>query len=321
MTLYDLLEEEQSTVQDIVNNIDRYYLSYGIKKSHGKTRRIDAPQKQLAEIQQKILYKILYKYKPHPIAHGFVKHRSPKTNAAEHVGMKILITIDIRNFFNSIRFFQVEETLEYLFSKKRPYDEKDENDVLILAKLLTYRGRVPQGAATSPPLSNLFMLPFDKNLKKLATKYKLKITRYCDDIAISSNKANINVKNILEEIKRILREAGLIVHGQKTKVRRSYHRMKVTGIIVNEKTNVPREDWRNFRACLHNLKSKNFNSKKPNTGSPQKDSKMLNFTLEEQQQLRGYIEWVKHLNPIRGKQFLDQYEEILNTQKKLSTET
>ena len=305
MTVYELLNEEPNTINDIIKNIDRHYLSYGIKKRRGKSRRIDAPQEQLLEIQRKILYKILYRYKPHPIAHGFVKHRGPKTNAEEHVGAEILITIDIKNFFNSIREEQVYSTLEYLFDKRLPYEKAMSSDINVITKLLTYRGRVPQGAVTSPAISNLFMLPFDKKIKKLQAKHRVKVTRYCDDIAISTKKnTGIKIKEILDDIREILRPAGLRMNKAKTKVRKRYHRMKVTGIIVNEKPNIPRENWRNFRACLHNIKTKD------------PFEKVSDLDL---QKIRGYIEWVKMINPTRGQQFLTEYEKILSMQEKLFT--
>ncbi len=305
MTIYELLNEDPDTVNHIIKNIDRYYLSYGIKKRRGQSRRIDAPQDKLIEIQKRILYKILYRYKPHPIAHGFVKKRGPKTNAEEHVGSSLLITIDIKNFFNSITEKQVYSTFEYLFDRRLPYEKATSGDINTIVKLLTYRGRVPQGAITSPAVSNLFMLPYDKKLKKLQPKYKVKITRYCDDIAISTKKnEKLKVSDILEDVREILRPAGLKMNKTKTKVRKRYHRMKVTGIIVNEKTNIPRENWRNFRACLHNIKVK----------QPLEEVSELDL-----QKMRGYIEWVKMINPTRGKQFLTEFEEILNMQKKFFT--
>ncbi len=305
MTIYELLNQDSDTIKHIIENIDRYYLSYGIKKRRGRSRRIDAPQDQLIEIQKQILYKILYKYKPHPIAHGFVKKRGPKTNAEEHVGSDLLITIDIKNFFNSITEKQVYSTFEYLFDRRLPYDKATSSDISIIVKLLTYRGRVPQGAITSPAVSNLFMLPYDKKLKKLQSKHKVKITRYCDDIAISTKKSKqLKVHLILDDVREILRPAGLRMNKTKTKVRKRYHRMKVTGIIVNEKTNIPREKWRNFRACLHNIKVK---------------QPPMEVTELDLQKMRGYIEWVRIINPTRGKQFLAEFEEILDMQKKYFT--
>lgn len=304
MNLYDILEQNQETVREVINNIDRYYISYSIRKRSGKPRRIDAPQGLLKDLQDRILYKILYKYKAHPISHGFVKNRSPKTNAKVHVGSKILINLDIRDFFNSIMSTKVEKTLERLFNKKIPYDDVSISDITVLAKLLTYKGRVPQGALTSPAVSNLFMLTLDKNLKKLEKTHNAKITRYCDDISISSNDDKINPKTIIDTVSDLLYEQGLYINKRKTKVKKYYHRMKVTGIIVNEKTNVPREKWRNFRACLHNLQHQG-----------------THLSEKDIQKLRGTISWIESLNPKRGNQFSRQLNQILNTQKNLSTAT
>lgn len=308
MNLYQLLQHDEETVKQIIYDIDRYYISYSIKKKSGKYRRIDAPQFTLKELQEKILYKILYKYKPHPIAHGFVKNKSPKTNAQVHVGAKTLINLDINNFFNSINENTVYDTLQYLFDKRLPYDECNENDIKIIQSLLTYRKRIPQGAITSPAITNLIMLRIDKNLTGLKNKFKtkLKITRYCDDISLSSQDilTKAQVKSIIEEVKIILILVSLRLNDKKTKVKKYYHRMKVTGVIVNEKINVPRERWRNLRAQLHNLFTED-----------------LPLTEIEAQKIRGSIEWVKSLNPQRGMEFSNKFEKILNMPGKLITET
>lgn len=295
MELHDLLKFKRKEILDIIANKERYYISYSIKKRNGKARIIDAPQDKLKEIQRSILYNILYKYKPHSIAHGFVYNKSPKTNAQVHVGCKTLLMLDIVNFFNSIKKNIVIKTLKNLLKEKF-----SKQDISILGELLTFKNRIPQGAITSPALSNLIMLETDYRLNKLAIMNNAKITRYSDDMAISFeiNLQNEIITSIIHEIRKYLIEIGLRINPIKIKVRRHYHRMKVTGIIINEKLNIPRKTWRNFRAYLHNIL---------------RDNRQVN--QKELQQIRGYIEWVKMINPNRGKQFLVQYEKILTLLK------
>jgi len=195
----------------------------------------------------------------------------------------------------------VADTLTHLFDKRLPYETATSEDIPILVELLTFRGKVPQGAITSPAISNLYMLPFDKQLKKFQKDNMVTITRYCDDIAISSRQDKVDAAEIIQKITILLLRAHLRLNKTKTKVKRYYHRMRVTGIIVNEKINIPRENWRNFRACLHHIQL-----------TKEKPSELI------MQQLRGYVEWVKTINPLRGKQFLEQYERILNMPEKPS---
>ncbi len=294
MNLYEFLGTTPEEVYDIITNKKDYYLTYKIKKRSGKYRRIDAPQGRLKDIQKSILFNILYRYKAHPIAHGFVKDRNPKTNASKHVNSNILINIDLIDFFNNIREGKVFDTFNYLFKQRKPYTNFSDDDIEILTQLITYRGTLCQGAPTSPTFSNLAVLEMDKQLKELAKKKDLTITRYADDISCSSTHLIVSVPEILNTLRAIIQKNGFRLNFKKTKIRKRHQRMQVTGIVVNEKPNIKRTDWRNFRAKLHNILTEN---------------KRLNET--QLQQLRGYIEWVSSINPNRGKQFLEKYEKIL----------
>ncbi len=301
MNLYEYLESSEQEVLNIINNKHLYYLTYRIKKRSGKLRRIDAPVGRLKQIQNNILYKFLYKFKAHPIAHGFVKDRNPKTNAMNHVGKSLLITMDIREFFNSIKENKVFDIVSYLLQENTPYTVTAISDAEIITQLLTYRGCLTQGAPTSPTFSNLVCLPMDKQLQNLEKIRNVTITRYADDIAISTSdiryKDRLVRKSLIREISNIFYKNSFYTNTKKTKVRRKHQRMQVTGIVINEKPNIKRTDWRNFRARLHNLLKEN-----------------LPLPPKELQQLRGYIEWVTSINQLRGNSFLSQYNKLLKIQ-------
>jgi retron-type reverse transcriptase len=308
MDLYELLETTEDEIQNLIDNKEKYYISYAIRKKNGKKRYIDAPQGLLKAIQNRILYRILYKYRPHPIAHGFTTNRSPVSNAKEHIGSKTVITVDLLNFFNSIKYPLVKNMINYLFEKRRPYDVTVDDELNILTELVTYRAMIPQGAPTSPALSNLILLGMDKDLSQFAKNRHLKVTRYCDDITMSTKEKNAGSfydnRRHITSIRSIVRKYGLLINNKKTRVRHYHKRQVVTGIVVNEKLNVPKLKWRNFRAKLHNIL---------------RDKTRLDE--EELQKIRGYIEWINNLNSTRGQQFMEQYEKILKLQQTFSEPT
>ena len=290
LDIYQVLGYDKQTLEIITQDVARYYITYRIKKRNGKTRRIDAPQEPLKSIQRVIVDNILYRFRAHPVAHGFVHGKSPKTNAEMHLGKKYVVTLDIKDFFNSIQEGHVRSTLNWLF-KQQQILAVTSDDMDILVKLMCYEKFLPQGAPTSPIMSNLVCIGLDKRMADLAKANKATITRYADDIAISGDDPDI-VK-LKTAVFSYIYGHGLKPNKKKTKIRKYFQRQQVTGIIVNSKTSVKKESWRNLRAQIHNLKvSGNSISK------------------SDFQQLRGRIEWIKSLNPSRGQQLLNQLSQI-----------
>lgn len=294
----DVLDVTRDEFDDIIKNKTQYYYSYPIRKKNGNKRYIDAPIGKIKEWQITVTKKVLYRYGAHPIAYGFAKNKNPILAADKHVGQKILVAMDIKNFFNSITKKNLITLFLYLDRAKRIWTgstrknvEKNTRDLI---DILTYRDIVPQGAPSSPIVSNLYMLRADKLLKQLATTHNLSITRYADDIVFSSPGGITDVPGkVIPDTKRILKQYGLKLNPKKIHVNRNNKRMRVVGIVVNEKTNIPREKWRNFRAKLHNLKT----SKEP-------------ITEKEAQKMRGQIEWIKSVNKMRGEQFLQEFGQL-----------
>ena len=292
MTIYEYLGITKNELLNI--DVPRNYITYRIKKSNGKsTRRIDAPMAGLKRIQNIILHKILYEFKPHDIAHGFVKGRSPRTNAEAHVGKKYIIKIDLENFFGSIHNFNVIFLLRYLLgvlSKKGLFDESSEEDLMLIADMLCLNGSVPQGAPSSPALTNLWCYWLDSELEKIKLNNTVQITRYADDITVSFDDKE-KIGPIIKELTHLLRQKRLRINRRKLRVCSYNTRQKVTGVVVNSKLNTSKESWRNLRAALHNAKQNSVSEKSI-------------------QQLRGKIEWLRSLNPVRGNQFLEQLGQL-----------
>lgn len=290
MTFYDHLGYTKADLEAIVLNKPRFYITYNILKRSGKKRRIDAPQDPLKQVQADILHKVLYQFKAHPIAHGFVKDKSPVSNAMAHVDKKFVLTVDIKNFFNSITTETVGNILNWLFARQQKFTY-DPEDPILCAELLCYRGGLPQGSPASPVMSNLVCMGLDKVLTDVAVKFDAAITRYADDITMSSNTNDLKQAPVV--LYGWIRNYKLVPNFKKTRIKKYFQRQQVTGIIVNKQLGAKKEMWRNLRARLHNLK---------------RDNKSI--TTEEAQQIRGYIEWIKSLNPTRGSQLLTQFSLI-----------
>ena len=130
-------------------------------------------------------------YKTKPAAHGFVLDKNVATNAKGHVKKKYVFNIDLENFFDQIHFGRVRGML-----MKPPYNLGEEA-ALVISQIACYKGKLPQGAPTSPILTNMVCAPLDTQLTKLAKKYNLQYSRYADDITFSTYKADFSSGNCL----------------------------------------------------------------------------------------------------------------------------
>lgn len=275
-----LLNTTEQDIQAVLEDKSRYYVSYPIVKRSGKKRWINSPQEPLKTWQKIILRRILDKFNSHHIAHGFVKRKSPATNAKCHVGKRILVTVDIQDFFGSITIQQVFDTFNYI-NKKKAYNFS-EAELQTLTDLVTYREALPQGAPTSPTLANFVCIPADSRLVKCG--HFDVITRYADDIAVSSDSKDFNPVRAINIIKFIYqRVLNLKINPRKIHIRRNNKRMQVTGIVVNKRLNVEKNKARKLRAELHQLVANK-----------------VSITPIYQQQLQGKIAWISALNPKKG---------------------
>ena len=294
--IYKLLDIDKDKAKDIVTNIENYYRSYPIKKASGSLRWIDAPQDKLKEIQKKILTRLLYQFRAHESAMGFIKHISVKDGAEKHLGNKVVLCMDVHNFFGSLSLFQVYAAFGYMLKKltstKKSFSYSAE-DLDLLVKLTTYKAHVPQGAPTSPALANIICRQMDRELKSIADKNDLVYTRYADDISFSHARKNFKITKVIEQTKKILSYYGLKLNKKKTRVLRPHKRMCITGVVINEKLSVPKYVWRNVRAQLHNLNT-NGNS----------------LTKEDYQKLRGKIEWIGLFRPQLKTSFLEKLGKV-----------
>ena len=231
------------------------YTRFEIAKKFGSPRTIEAPDTNIKILQRKLNQVLLAVYKPKQCVHGFAPGRSVRTNALRHVGRKYVFNIDLKDFFPSINFGRVRG----MFMGK-PYNLPP-GVATLLAHLCCFEGRLPQGAPTSPVISNMICAKMDSQLQRLAAANRSTYTRYADDMTFSTARrtmpTTIAVANDLGqiqpgvELQTIITENGFTIHPEKIWLRGQDRRQEVTGVIVNEFPNLPRKFINQVRAMLH----------------------------------------------------------------------
>ncbi len=226
------------------------YNTFYIPKRDWSERQIDAPNTQLKNIQKNILRELNKTYLFPSFVSWFKKNASIKNNASKHTNKKIIINIDIEDFFHSITENKIRKTL-------RAYKELQNEEIEKLINLVTYRWRLAQWAPTSPFIANLVFLWIDNIIIKLLKKYDKKVsyTRYADDITFSSN--NTKIKNAIRIIvDSILPKYGYVAKKKKTTIYRAHTKQIVTGLVVNKRVSYPRNKYMKLRAMVFNFLSK-----------------------------------------------------------------
>lgn len=236
-----LLGKRPAYVASAVHGTEKHYRAFEIPKRRGGVREIHAPMPALLECQQWINREILSQLPTHPAAHGFLSGRSIKTNAETHVGCNMLLKMDLKDFFPSIsirRVIAVFQRCGYPL-----------NVAYNLARLCCLRDRLPQGSAASPSLSNLVTVRLDARLYALAKRFKLRYTRYADDMTFSGEFLSAAFQPIVGEI---VKDEGFAINEQKTQTVRRGGQMIITGLSISDgKVRLPREMRRNLKQAVH----------------------------------------------------------------------
>lgn len=245
-----------------------HYVQFEVPKRTGGTRVLAAPKPEIAAVQERILETILAKVPLDDAAHGFVTGRSTVTNARPHQGRDLVINLDLSDFFPSVTFPRVRgvfrsfgyspavATILALLCTECPrrtlaYDDRTYH-VAVGPRAL------PQGACTSPAISNLVARKLDRRLRGLSDKHGLTYTRYADDLTFSAGtEKRSELGMMLARMRHVIEDEGFALNPKKVRVQRKGGRQTVTGIVVNEKTKLglPRHEVRRLRAVLHSAKT------------------------------------------------------------------
>jgi RNA-directed DNA polymerase len=296
----------------------RHYHCRILAKHFASVRLIEAPKPRLKAIQKRILTGILEKIPVHLKAHGFVKGRSIASFAAPHVGRRVVLRMDLQNFFPSIPGVRIQalfRTIGYpeavadllggLCSNETPRDVWTgaamdvERAQLREAVELYSRPHLPQGAPTSPALANFCAYRVDCRLSGLAKSAGAEYTRYADDLAFSGGEAfERRAERFSTHVAVILMEEGFRVHHRKTRIMRRGVRQHLAGIVANQRLNVRRSDFDRLKAILTNC-ARLGPATQNRKGHPQ-------FRMH----LEGRVRFVETINPGKGKRLRAICEQI-----------
>ena len=295
-----------------------HYINFPIRKKSGGERIVSVPHKEMAAAQRWIFENVLSKLQPHSAAHGFAPGRSILTNAQPHMGADIVINADLKDFFPTISFHRVEglfksvgyspavATIMALLCTECPRETVKFNGIVY--HVATGQRSLPQGACTSPAISNLIAKHFDLRLAGMAEKLGWTYTRYADDITYSAktpgvdaSEANSKTGYVLARLRHIADDEGFVINEKKTRVLRNHTRQSVTGVVVNDRVGVARPTVRKLRAILHNAKKNGLESQN-------RDGKE-NFGAW----LNGMISYVEMVNNKQGAKLRKSFDEVLNS--------
>ena len=287
-----------------------HYRRFALPKKTGGQRIISAPMPRLKAAQHWILSQVLEKLAPHASAHGFRAGRSTMSNAVPHVGSDVVINLDLKDFFPTVayprvkglfRSFGYSEALATIFGLlcTEPAVETVELDGRAWTVALGPRF-LPQGAPTSPAITNLICRRLDEGLVAHAERLGFTYTRYADDLTFSgSGEAKHKTGRLLGLVSAEVVDAGFQVHPDKTRVLRRGRRQEVTGIVVNDRPNVDRETLRRFRATLFQLEKDGLSGKRWG------DSDNVLAAIQ------GFASYVWMVNPEKGAAFRAQVRRIV----------
>lgn len=232
------------TLYGLSNHLEKHYHTVLIPKSDGSKRKLSVPDLILKRVQRSIADHILIQYPVSSYAKAYRPGSNIWQNALPHVGKKKILKLDIEGFFDHILYSQVKDILfcEQKFS---------EPVRILLTMLCYYKESLPQGAPTSPAITNIIMYDFDETVGAFCTKKKIAYTRYCDDMTFSGN---FDDREVIAFVKGELCKLGLFLKNRKTAVVPTCKRQVVTGIVVNEKMNLTKDYKKKIRQEIYYLK-------------------------------------------------------------------
>lgn len=258
--LADLLKISRNTLTNVLyrKHVESYYVSFEIPKKSDGVREINAPTGTLKMIQSR-LSKQLYAYRDYickensiniNISHAFERKKGIITNAFIHKNKRYIINVDLKDFFDSFHFGRVQG-----YFMKNKYFCLPKEVATVIAQISCYNGKLPQGAPTSPIITNLICGVMDYKLLALSKKYRLDYTRYADDLTFSTNDKHIveSFESFYADLSKIIVKSGFSINENKTRIVYKDSKQTVTGLVVNKKISVDRVYYKHVRAMAHQL--------------------------------------------------------------------
>lgn len=232
------------TIYSISNNINENYRIFYIKKRNGSKRTIYEPNSILKHIQRQILENILNQKAISKYAKAYHKGIFLKDNATPHQKKKMILKLDIKDFFESISFLDV-------YHACFPIEYFPKSVGMLLTNLCTYQDHLTQGSPTSAYISNLVMKEFDEEVGMFCEGQNISYTRYSDDMTFSGD---FDPSIIITQVRKLLHQLGLELNDSKTKVIYQAYQQNVTGIVVNDKVQVSHKYRHRIRQEIYYIK-------------------------------------------------------------------
>jgi len=260
----------------VSNQIETHYHPAVISKKSGGRRKLLVPDALLRTIQRNLLHHVLEEFQISEFACAYKKGTSIVDNARPHVGAKLVLKLDIQDFFNQITWILVYQNA-FPGTHFPPAIRK------MLTEFCCVRDRLPQGAPTSPTVSNLVMRPFDVHMGEWCREREIRYTRYCDDLTFSGVFAP---EEVIRKVRGFLQVYGFELNRKKTRVLGRGNAQSVTGIVVNEKAQVSRAYRRKLRQEVYLFDRYGIKTEE----GPKNDEK-------ERRRLLGKMRYVLSVNP------------------------
>lgn len=281
-------------------NKSEHYSTLRIRKKNGSFRQLYNPDGYIRSVQSSILHRVFSKISIPEYIFAFEKKKSIPEMAKVHVGKRLVISIDLKDFFTTITHRIIVKVLMDLGAS--------ESAAKTLAELCTYKFFVPQGGLTSPKISNIVTSrTFGPEVNSYCLEQGLDLTIYADDITMSTSKeGHIDVEKIINDIKGIITTHGFRVNFSKTKVMWKKSRQYVCGVVVNNKTNLLKKQRQKLRAIVYNVQK---------NGLEAEAAKNNLAAGEFESHLKGKLNWFAQLNPELGSKLKDKFDLYLKDRK------
>ena len=225
-----LLAVAPGEISHVVSRLGSHYRPRKRRKKDGSTRVLNVPNEKLMLLQRKINAHILSHVPLLSCVYGGVRGKSILGCAELHVNQKVVLTMDIADFFGTVNPRMVREAFGRIHFQQ--------DAAALLTRLTTFDGQLPQGAPTSTPLANLVLLKLDRRLMRIAEIHELKYTRWVDDLSFSGGHRLLKLRSLL---KRVVEDEGFAVSEDKSRTMFQHERQEVLNLTVNRKVNVPGE--------------------------------------------------------------------------------
>ena len=243
--LASVLSLSKTQLYVLVNVKDQCYSQVDIPKKDGSFRTLNVPSYSLKIVQKWIYEEILKHISPSDYSRAFIPKKEGLLDTIDdHINQSYILSMDLHDFFNCIKTKRV-----FCFFLSLGYNVEISN---LLTELCTYNDALPQGAVTSPYLSNLLCYRFDSRLSGLCKKRGITYSRYADDLYFSSNN-KVQLLKIINIVSNIAKNEGFEVNNKKTRFYSNNHKKLILGVGVNDsQRRVSKEYKRLIRAEIFN---------------------------------------------------------------------